>query len=108
MAAKPRNIPPLAFIGPSGCGKTSLLKELLRRKLVMITPTWTDRPPRPGEAVVEHQFVTAQEFTSKVETGLFLEVVQPFGLPFRYGMPQLPPESDRVSVVMVRAPFVEL
>jgi guanylate kinase len=106
MPAKPPHTPLLAFIGPSGCGKTTLLTELLRRELVAITPTWTDRPVRAGELEVEHRFVKPAEFTARAEAGEFVEVVQPFGLPFRYGLPHLVAEPGRLSVIMIRAPFV--
>jgi guanylate kinase len=97
---------PLAIIGPSGCGKSSALKLLLDRELVAITPTWTDRPPRPGEDELEHRFVNAVELADLECQDAFKEVVQPFGLPFRYGMPHLE-EADRPVVIMIRAPFVQ-
>jgi len=98
----------LAFIGPSGCGKSSVLGRLIARGLVNVTPTWTDRPQRPGEEELEHRFVTAKEFSAQAAAGAFAEVVQPFDLPYRYGMPFLEHVPGQVSVVMIRAPFVTL
>ncbi len=41
--------------------------------------------------------------------GFFLEVVQPFGLPFRYGLPQIDDPADgSVPTIIARAPIVPL
>ncbi len=103
--------PVLVFIGPSGSGKSTVVGELHRRGLIAVTPSWTTRPCRNGEMdhTVEHRFISDQEFTALEEEGFFLEVVRPFGLPHRYGLPQVEPASDgRVPTIMVRAPLMAL
>jgi guanylate kinase len=107
MTTPAHNLRLLAFIGPSGCGKSSLLRELIDRGLVSVSPTWTDRPRRAGEETLEHEFVSATEFDQLVAAGHFAEVVQPFNLPYRYGLPLIT-TADTSTIVMIRAPFVKL
>ena len=104
-----RMTPVLTLIGPSGTGKSSIARELARRGLVRVQPTWTTRPRRRDEAggVLEHRFVTEAVFGELVDADFFVGVVQLPGLPFRYGLPRLgPPTDDRVTTVLARAPFV--
>lgn len=87
------------------------MRELHGRGVVTVTPSWTTRPLRDDEmaATVEHRFVTEEEFSRLEQAGLFLEVVQPFGLPYRYGLPAVEaPPGGRVSAIMVRAPLMPL
>lgn len=99
----------IGIIGPSGCGKSAAVHELVARGIVDVTPTYTERPRRRDEEELEHKFVSSKEFDAYVAQGMFLEVVRPFGLPFRYGLPQIiPHKAQSVHVVMVRAPFVSL
>lgn len=103
--------PLLVVIGPSGSGKSSAVQELSRRGLVDITPSWTTRPPRQGEIslCIEHRFVSEEEFSKQQEQGFFLEVVQLFNLPYRYGIPRLQqPKSQRVPLIMLRANLLSL
>src|SRR5205085_5152790 len=75
--------------------------------LVDVRPTWTTRPIRPDEAdgSLEHRFVTDAEFDRLKNAGFFLDTVEMFGLPFRYGLPR---STDRTTeVVMLRAALVE-
>lgn len=101
----------LVFIGPSGSGKSTVVRELHQRGLIEVTPSWTTRPRRDDEldGTLEHRFVTEEEFTDLEGTGFFLEVVRPFELPYRYGLPPVAPVSDgRVPAIMVRAPLMPL
>ena len=107
----------LVVIGPSGSGKSTVVRELHRRRLVTITPSWTTRPRRPDElgrpvephGCEDHHFVSEDEFTALTAAGFFLEVVQPFGLPFRYGLPQIEDPGDgSVPAIIARAPIVPL
>ncbi|MEA2843364.1 MAG: Guanylate kinase [Actinomycetota bacterium] len=101
----------LAVIGPSGSGKSTAVRELHRLGVVTVTPSWTTRPRRSEEAdgSLEHRFVSEREFTALDGAGFFLEVVRPFDLPFRYGLPQVDEPADgSVPAVMVRAPLVPL
>src|SRR5262245_26136694 len=105
-------MPVIAVIGPSACGKSSVVRELHRRDLVRVYPTWTTRPRRPEEepgVCVEHRFVTDDVFDELCANDFFVATVTPFGLRWRYGLPRLPALSnDRVDLVMLRAPVVEM
>jgi guanylate kinase len=101
----------LVVIGPSGSGKSTVVRELHRRGVLRVTPSWTTRPRRPdeGNGCLEHRFVSEDEFTALAAAGFFLDVVRPFGLQFRYGLPQVAdPAGAGVPTVMVRAPLVPL
>jgi guanylate kinase len=101
----------LAILGPSGCGKSTVVRALHRRGIVDVTPSWTTRPRRDDEldGSIEHRFVDDEEFTVRQDAGLFLEVVQLFGLPYRYGLPAVEAPADgRVPAIMVRAPLMPL
>jgi guanylate kinase len=84
------------------------MRILMERSLVHITPTWTDRPRRSGEQEAEHRFVSAAEMSELTSNDGFIEVVKPFGLPYRYGLPILEPANAQAAAVMIRAPFVEM
>jgi len=101
----------LVIIGPSGVGKTTLVKTLRDRKILHPIPSWTTRPPRPREEdeQVDHIFVSEKEFEHRSKSGFFLEEVRMFGLPYRYGLPPIEPESlGAIPVLLLRAPLVSL
>ena len=101
----------LVFIGPSGSGKSTVARELHRRGLIAVTPSWTTRPRRGDEVdgTIEHRFVTDTEFDRLEREGFFLEVVRPFGLGHRYGLPAVPPpEPGEVPAILARAPLMGL
>lgn len=98
----------LGIIGPSGCGKTTILKKLFNEGLVYVNPTYTERPKRPGEEELEHKFVSKTKFDRLEKSGFFVEVIQAFGLKYRYGVPHLKEEKGKASLVMLRAPLVPL
>jgi guanylate kinase len=101
----------LLLIGPSACGKSTLVRALVAAGIVRLHPTWTTRPPRPGEVEgrCEHRFVDEAAFERLDADGFFLDSVRLFGLPHRYGLPPLPPvgADGIVDTVMLRAPLVE-
>lgn len=110
-AAGPSAVRLLAVLGPSGTGKSTVVRELHRRGVIEVTPSWTTRPRRPDErgGSIEHRFVGEEEFTARQDAGAFLEVVQMFGLPYRYGLPPVgEPAGGRVPAIMVRAPLMPL
>lgn len=96
----------LCIIGPSASGKSTIVNQLSHKGVVTITASITDRPKRTNELSIEHQFVTAKRFTELADDGQLLGVVQPFGLPFRYGLPVIIETNVAVPLVMLRAPFV--
>lgn len=99
------------MLGPSGSGKSTVARELHRRGVIDVTPSWTTRPRRADErdGSVEHRFVEGDQFTARHNAGYFLEVVQMFGLPYRYGLPRVKPPADGlVPAIIVRAPLMPL
>jgi guanylate kinase len=111
MTALGRAEPLLAVIGPSGSGKSTAVRELVRIGAVEVTPSWTTRPRRPDEqhGSIEHRFMDDAAFDELVTSGFFLDVVQPFGLPYRYALPAVPrADSDAVPAIMTRVAFIPL
>lgn len=74
---------------PSGAGKTSLVKALLERDAhVVVSVSHTTRPRREGEIEgVDYNFVTMEQFETKIENGQFLEYAEVFGN--KYGTSQV-------------------
>lgn len=74
---------------PSGAGKTSLVKALLERdSQVVVSVSHTTRPRREGEIEgVDYNFVTPEQFETKIENGQFLEYAEVFGN--KYGTSQV-------------------
>lgn len=102
--------PILAFIGPSAAGKSSVIAALTKRGLLVVTPTWTTRPPRAGEAEtsLEHVFVSEKEFTIKDQAGFFIKTGELFNLPYRFGLPTLASTTTRhISTVVLRAALIK-
>lgn len=100
----------LVIIGPSGSGKSALVRHLAGLDLLEVHPTWTTRPKRPDERFgsIEHRFVDPGTFDVLADAGFFLDTVELFGLPHRYGLrPIHPVPSGRIDTVMLRAPLVE-
>jgi guanylate kinase len=99
----------LVIIGPSGSGKSTLIRELHRREIVEVMPSWTTRPRREDESGgdFDHRFVTDEEFSKLHDDGYFLEAIDMFG--FRYGLPAVtPPQNNRIPAILVRASLLGL
>jgi len=102
--------PVLVVIGPSASGKSTAVRELHRRGVVRVHPTWTTRPRRPDETdgTVEHRFVTDALFDELEAAGFFLGTVTLPGLPYRYALPKVTLRDDGpIDTVMARAPFID-
>jgi guanylate kinase len=100
----------LVIIGPSASGKSSVARELHRRRVLRVDPTWTTRPRRQDErpGCLEHRFVGDVAFDRLCAQGFFVETVTWLGGAHRYGLPRLPaPSPGLVDAVILRAPFVE-
>jgi guanylate kinase len=103
--------PVLIVIGPSASGKSTTVRELHRRGVLRVHPTWTTRPRRPDEidGALEHRFVTDTDFDELETAGFFLGTVALPGLPYRYALPAVTPRDDGpLDAIMARAPFIEL
>jgi ribose 1,5-bisphosphokinase PhnN len=99
----------LVFIGPSASGKSTVLAELRRRGLVRVHPTWSTRPPRPGEGAgtLIHRFVDDATFDQLETSGFFVSTGTIRGLPFRYGLPHFSDDPDGpLDAVVLRADYV--
>jgi guanylate kinase len=104
-------LPILVIIGPSAAGKSTVIRQLVNQGLILVNPTWTTRPPRPGEIMegVEHRFVSQKLFHQKQKEGYFHETVQMFGLPYHYGLPPVIKSTSRKpSLVMLRVSLLPL
>lgn len=97
------------FIGPSGVGKTALVAELIHRGVVTLTPSWTTRPRRRHEEgqTLDHVFIDEAGFAQHEAQGLFMATTQPFGLPYRYGLPHPRHEEGSVAAVILRASLLD-
>src|SRR5262249_28097840 len=87
-----------------------VVRELARRGVLSVHPTWTTRPRRSDEYEheVEHRFVSDNVFDELAARGFFLGAVGLPGLPFRYALPRPRLHADGpLDTIMARAPFVE-
>jgi guanylate kinase len=101
-----RRDPLLVVVGPSGSGKSTVVAALVDAGVLEMTPSWTTRPPRAEERqrCVEHRFVSEADFDRLEAEAYFLDTVQMFGLPYRYGIPPVRrPDGRATAVVMLRA-----
>ena len=100
----------LVFIGPSGVGKSTIVAALVESGIIEVTPTWTDRPKRPGEVELEHRFTDTKTLDRMAVEGYFAHTpLQLFGLPYKYASPKIAqPLHGRVPAVMARAMAIEL
>lgn len=101
----------LVIIGPSASGKSSVARELHRRRVLRVHPTWTTRPRRDEERAgcLEHRFVSDVAFDRLRARGFFVETAAWVGVAHRYGLPPLPaPSRGLVDAVILRAPFVQV
>ena len=79
MSAATGNL--FVIAAPSGGGKTSLTRALLEREpSILLSVSYTTRPPRPGETnSVDYHFVTPERFRELKDAGEFLEHAQVHG-----------------------------
>jgi guanylate kinase len=61
--------------GPSGVGKSTVIKEILKIKPdLILSISYTTRPPRPGEQDgIDYFFVSRKTFEEMIDKGSFLE-----------------------------------
>jgi guanylate kinase len=66
---------------PSGTGKTTLVERLVQAVPdLVLSRSFTSRPPRPGEADgVDYNFISRERFEAMIEGGEFLEYADVFG-----------------------------
>ena len=77
----------LVISGPSGAGKGTVAKTLLKNKDYCFSVSSTTRKPRPGEINgVDYDFISWEEFESRIENGEMLEHAQYVGN--LYGTPK--------------------
>ena len=71
----------LVLSSPSGAGKTSICKKLLQQDTgLALSVSATTRKRRPGEVEgKDYQFLSIQEFESKINKSQFLEYAKVFG-----------------------------
>lgn len=97
----------VGIMGVSGAGKSTILGRIVELSPeIRVIPTITDRPTRGGEIGREHAFVTSDKFTELIEQNKFSYSVQPFGLPYRYGVLSADIHASQPSILMLRSMFV--
>ena len=71
----------LVLSSPSGAGKTSICKKLLKQDTgLVLSVSSTTRKRRPGEVEgKDYQFLSVQEFESRINKSQFLEYAKVFG-----------------------------
>ena len=107
----PMSRPVLVVIGPSASGKSTAVRELARRGILRVHPTWTTRARRADEVegALEHRFVSDDLFDELEAYDFFLGTVSLPGLSFRYGLPRPSLLDDGpADTIMARAPFIDL
>lgn len=82
----------MVISGPSGVGKTTVVEQLSRLIPFHFSVSVTTRDPRPGEVSGEdYEFVSNEEFESRIAAGDFLEWATYSNS--RYGTPRRPLED---------------
>ena len=89
----------LVLSSPSGAGKTSICNRLLQQETKLkLSVSATTRQRRPGEVEGKHyQFLSKQEFETRINESKFLEYAKVFG--HYYGTPSNLVESSLKSGV---------
>jgi guanylate kinase len=87
----------LVLSSPSGAGKSSISRALLERDpSIVMSVSFTTRPPRPGEVDGHHyHFVHRARFTEVIAEGGMLEHARVFD--HHYGTPRAPVEAALAS-----------
>lgn len=100
----------LVIIGVSGAGKSSLAEKLLSDKTITLKliPKYTTRPRRQSElgSFSEDIFVSKAEFTKLKQSGFFIDTIQPFSLPYWYGLPWPEPLNPDEFYLAILREFV--
>ena len=63
----------VSIVGPSGSGKTAIVNELEKTNEFSRIITSTTRNPRPGEAENAYNYISVEEFLSRMANNTFLE-----------------------------------
>ncbi|HEX8226658.1 MAG TPA: hypothetical protein VF572_02205 [Candidatus Saccharimonadales bacterium] len=84
----------VALIAPSAVGKSWTALQLAAEGVVATAPSYTTRPPRPGETDTDydHVFVDEPTFDAYSQAGGFAVQAELYGN--RYGLPPLDPLED--------------